>query len=222
MRINRYLELSGVATRRGADDLIKKRLVTVNGQPAVLGYLVKAGDKVEVLAGAAALAPAPVYLAYHKPRGIATEAIVKLQKFDKDLFPLGRLDKESEGLIILTNDGRITNRLLNPKFNHEKEYEVETREKVAPMVKKILVGGVVSLGEKLSAKTVEIIDSRRLRLVLTSGRKHQIRRMLDGARLTVASLRRVRMMNVSLGRLRPGQSRALVGQELKDFLAMLY
>jgi len=221
MRINRYLEISGATTRRGVDDLIKRGLVTVNGRPAVLGYVVKTGDKVEVLAGAKSSIVEPICLAYHKPRGVTTEAIVGLLK-SPSLFPLGRLDKESEGLIIVTNDGRLTDRLLNPKFAHEKEYEVETREKVTPMIKKILTGGVTSRGERLQAKTVELLDSHRLSIVLTAGRKHQIRRMLDGARLTVVNLKRTRIMNLKLGRLRPGQSRALTESELKDFLAMLY
>ena len=226
IRINKYLELQGVATRRGADDLIKKGQVLINGRPAVLGYQVKESDKVEVLG---LEDKNYVYLMYNKPRGLATEDIkIKLPNIDGgSVFPLGRLDKDSEGLIILTNDGRATDRLLNPKYEHEKEYVVEVREKVSPMHKKILEGGVISRvadkgrfkNERLKAKNVKVEGPNSLTIVLTEGKKHQIRRMLSGAHLTVKSLRRVRIMNIKLSNLRPNQHRALKGAELVDFLA---
>ncbi len=230
IRINRYLELQGIATRRGADELIAKGLVLVNGELAVLGYQVKKSDKVELTkkAGEKLTEKIYEYLAFYKPRGIVTHSpregereIANLTK-RKDIFPLGRLDKESEGLILLTNDGRLTDRLLNPKYEHEKEYEVEVKEKVSPMHKKILEGGVLSLREKLKAKKVEITGPNSMVIILTEGKKHQIRRMLDGAHLTVKNLKRVRVMNIKLGNLAPGKWRGLTGQELKDFLAMLY
>lgn len=224
IRINKYLEEKAIATRRGADELIKKGLVLVNGQPAIIGYKVQARDKVEVLAGAEDEKKF-IYLAYNKPRGLATEDI----KIKTGVFPLGRLDKESEGLILLTNDGRLTDRLLNPKYAHEKEYEVEVKEKVSPMHKKILEGGVNSRvvvkgyrqTEKLRAKQVEIIGSQTMRIILTEGKKHQIRRMLAGAHLTVKSLKRVRIMDIKLKNLRPNSYRQLQGQELKDFLILI-
>lgn len=228
IRINRYLELKGVATRRGADELIEKGLVTVNGKKAVLGYQVKKIDVVELVKNSRMPEKDYEYLAFYKPRGVVTHSPQDGEKEiagfikRKDIFPLGRLDKESEGLILLTNDGRITDRLLNPKHEHEKEYEVEVREKVSPMHKKILEGGVISLREKLKAKSVEITGSNNLTIILTEGKKHQIRRMLDGAHLTVKSLKRVRVMNIKLGKLASGKWRELSGQELKDFLAMLY
>jgi 23S rRNA pseudouridine2604 synthase len=228
IRINRYLELKGVATRRGADDLIAEGLVFVNGKRAVLGYKVNKNDKVEVSPKAGIKEKVFEYFAFYKPRGIVTHSpqedereISDLTK-RKDIFPLGRLDKESEGLIILTNDGRITDRLLNPKYEHEKEYEVEVKEKVSPMHKKILEGGIISLREMLKAKHVEITGSSTMTILLTEGKKHQIRRMLDGAHLTVKSLKRVRVMNIKLGKLRSGEWRTLAGRELKDFLSMLY
>jgi len=167
-------------------------------------------------------------LMYNKPRGLATEDIkIKLPNIDGgSVFPLGRLDKDSEGLIILTNDGRATDRLLNPKYEHEKEYSVEVREKVSPMHKKILEGGVISRvadkgrfkNERLKAKNVKVEGPNSLTIVLTEGKKHQIRRMLSGAHLTVKSLRRVRIMNIKLSNLRPNQHRTLKGAELEDFL----
>ncbi|HRZ30250.1 MAG TPA: pseudouridine synthase [Candidatus Paceibacterota bacterium] len=224
IRINRYLELQGVTTRRGADDLTKKGQVLVNGKPAVLGYQVKESDKVEVLG---LEEKNHVYLMYNKPRGLATEDIKVKLPSGISVFPLGRLDKDSEGLIILTNDGRATDRLLNPKYEHEKEYMVEVREKVSPMYKKILEGGVISRvaergrfkNEKLKAKNVKIEGPNSLTIVLTEGKKHQIRRMLSGAHLTVKSLRRVRIMDIKLFNLRSNQHRELKGEELRDFLA---
>ncbi len=217
IRINRYLELKGVATRRGADELIERGLVFVNGQKAVLGYQVKESDQVEVSeTDLASRQEKYIYLAFNKPKGLATEDI-KIN----GVFPLGRLDKESEGLILLTNDGRVTDRLLNPKYGQEKEYLVEVREKVSPMHKKILEGGVTSQDEKLKAKNVEIINQHNLAIILTEGQKHEIRRMLNSARLTVVNLKRARVMNVKLGNLALSKSRPLVGAELKNFLTDL-
>lgn len=210
IRINKYLEEQKIATRRGADLLIEQGKVFVNGKKAVLGYKVKEGDKVEVIGQEQ---KSYTYLAYNKPRGQATEEI-KI----KNIFPLGRLDKDSEGLILLTNDGRLTDRLLNPKYEHEKEYEVEVKEKVSPMHAKILTGGIKFERQILRAKEVEIIGPNNLAIVLTEGKKHQIRRMLAGAHLTVESLKRVRIMNIKLGQLAPGQTRELKGLELTKFL----
>ncbi len=243
IRINRYLELQGVATRREADELVEQGLVFVNGQKAVLGYKVRQNDKVEVKKDEKVPAKNYVYFAFNKPRGVVTHSPQEGEKEIADLvkkqlpkdvgtvFPLGRLDKESEGLILLTNDGRLTDRLLNPKYEHEKEYEVEVKEKVSPMHKKILEGGIVSYvsdghgrpkNEKLKAKEVEITGPNNMSIVLIEGKKHQIRRMLDGAHLTVLSLKRVRIMNIKLGDLPVGKLNPLTPAELKEFLAMLY
>lgn len=227
IRINKYLEEQKIATRRGADLLIEQGKVLVNGKKAVLGYKLKEGDKVEVTGESA---KSHLYLAYYKPRRQATEEINVSVKGEKT-FPLGRLDKESEGLIILTNDGRLTDRLLNPKYAHEKVYEVEVKEKVSPMHKKILEGGVKYKSQDrsrqerqsilLKAKKVEITGPNNLEITLTEGKKHQIRRMLAGAHLTVASLKRVQIMNIKLGQLAPSKSRELRGSELVTFLNLV-
>src|SRR3989344_1458390 len=139
MRINKYLALKNYATRRGGDELVSKGLVFINGRKAMLGDKVSEADTVEVkLKGKAKKF---VYIAYNKPRGVIThspqgdehdikEALKGAPSLEK-VFPVGRLDKDSHGLIILTDDARVTDRLLNPKFEHEKEYEVETREKLS-------------------------------------------------------------------------------------------
>ena len=228
IRINRYLELLGVATRKGADHLIEAGLVLINKRRAILGQKINQDDQVEVLSAKRKLPSAElVYLAFYKPRGLVThspragERGIDLAKKYPGIFPLGRLDKDSEGLILMTNDGRVTERLLHPRFQHEKEYLVTVRENIVPAMKKTLETGVKSQGQKLTAKTVEIIDKHTLDIILTSGQKHQIRRMLAGAHLTVESLKRIRIMDITLGRLKPGQSRFLLSKEKADFLKAL-
>lgn len=226
LRINRYLELTGQATRRGADDLIKNHLVKVNGKTAVLGQKINATDQVVVLKKNRS--KAYQYVLFNKPKGIVShspqvagdKAIAEVSKFPH-LAPMGRLDKASEGLILLTDDGRITERLLNPKSGHEKEYLVTVRETVPGFAVKILERGVRDQGEKLTAKQVVIIDDYKLKIVLTEGKKHQIRRMLSAVRLTVTGLKRVRIMDFKLGTMKPGQGRPLTGPEQNAFLHSL-
>lgn len=224
MRINRYIAWRGIATRRAADKLVLAGLVLVNGEKAKLGDKVEETDRVEVLRGGDWEERKLEYVVYYKPRGIITHSPQRKERSiadirgDIDLFPVGRLDKESEGLIILTNDGRVTERLLHPRFAHEKEYLVMVREKTNLPVKTILEGGVMSDGEKLTAKSVRFVDPHTLSIVLTEGKKHEIRRMLAEVKLTVEKLVRVRVMSVSLGGLTPGASRRLIGRARTAFL----
>lgn len=227
VRINRYLAHKGFSTRKGADDLIRAGLVRINGKQARLGDHVQESDMVLVAKGRGGHTKDLLYVAYYKPRGVVTHSPRKGERSIEDstrlpgVFPVGRLDKDSEGLMILTNDGRITDRLLHPRFVHEKEYEVEVREKVRPFVKKILEGGVVDAGEKLAAKKVLITGAHMLTIVLTEGKKHQIRRMLAHVRLTVLGLKRTRIMDIRLESLTPGQSRVLTGKSREKFLVDL-
>jgi 23S rRNA pseudouridine2604 synthase len=224
MRINRYLALKGFATRKGADDLVAAGLVSINGRKAVLGDRVAETDAVEVLQKGRRPAKEFVYVAYYKPRGVVTHSPKKGERSIGDIsrfpgtFPVGRLDKASEGLMLLTDDGRVTERMLHPRFEHEKEYRVTVRENVLPFVKETLEKGVRSQGERLTAKSVTVTGPHSLTIVLTEGKKHQIRRMLDHVRLTVESLKRVRIMDLHLGSLRQGQSRVLHGRARKAFL----
>jgi 23S rRNA pseudouridine2604 synthase len=238
MRINKYLALQKVTTRRGADELIEKKQVFINNRLAVLGDKVNAGDNVEMRYRGK---PKPfLYFAYHKPKGIVTSLA---QRHDKeirdvlnfsekdllggvkkeDIFPIGRLDKESHGLIILTNDGRITERLLGPEFEHEKEYIVTTKEKLRTSFKEKMEAGVKIEGETEPTKPcrVTILDEKKFRVVLTEGKKHQIRRMCVALFQEVDELRRVRIMNIQLGNLPEGQYRPIVDTELQDFLHQL-
>lgn len=222
VRINRYLALQGIATRKAADALIAAGKVFINGVPAALGTKVTAEDVVEVKRSGKERTHR--YIAYYKPRGIITHSPERGEKAiadifsEKGLFPVGRLDKASEGLIILTDDGRITERLLHPRFVHEKEYEVIVQEAVPAGIEAKLVAGIESEGELLRAKHVKKIGRSTLGIVLTEGKKHQIRRMLAALHLTVKELRRLRILNLRLGDLAPGEGRVLAGRELNTFL----
>lgn len=225
VRINRYLALRGLTTRKAADALIASGRVFVNGLPAVVGMKVNEVDDVEVQ-GEVRSKPYR-YFAYYKPRGIITHSPVKREKSiadiypEKGIFPVGRLDKASEGLMILTDDGRVTERLLHPRFVHEKEYEVIVQEAVPAMTPEKLVRGIESDGERLHAVRAKVISRTELSIVLTEGKKHQIRRMLSSLHLTVKELKRVRIMDIRIGTLIPGEGRQLEPSEGEAFLAVL-
>lgn len=225
MRINKYLALKNYATRRGADELIEKNQVLINGRFAVLGDKVMENDVVEVRKGKKPLNY--VYYAYHKPVGIVTLAPQRDEKSIedmvdlKDVFPVGRLDKESSGLIILTNDGRITDRLLNPKHDHEKEYIVETRDKLRNNFQEKMEAGV-DIGDYVTGKCkVNILGEKKFSVILGEGKRHQIRRMCVALFAEVKTLKRVRVMNIKLEKLAPNSFRKIEGEELNIFLKSL-
>lgn len=224
IRINRCLALRGIATRRDADALIIKKRVNINGRIAILGDIVQKNDKVTVSV-ARMDKKLVAYIAYHKPAGVMTpqrgEKNHRDVMADKKLFPVGRLDKESLGLMILTNDGRITDRLLNPKYKHEKEYIVETDKKITPHVLRLLQQGVDIEGYRTKPSRTVFINDHMFRIILHEGKKHQIRRMLAAIGLQVVSLKRVRIMNIKLGNMKQGETREMKGKELAAFLKAL-
>jgi 23S rRNA pseudouridine2604 synthase len=209
IRINKYLASKKISTRRGADDLIKQKKVFINGKLAVLGSQVNEKDKVEVRG-----APIKEYLyfAYNKPIGIETGSP------RKDLFPIGRLDKNSHGLIILTNDGRITDQLLNPKYFHEKEYIIKTKEKLRSNFKRKKEAGVNIEGYVTQKCKVQIINKNTFRVILTEGKKHQIRRMCANLFQEVDDLKRERIINIKLDNLKSNSLREIKDKELSIFL----
>lgn len=188
-RINAFLRDEGVGSRRTIDDYITQGFVTINGKKAELGSKVKKGDKITVASPSKDL----IYALYNKPRGEVTGRHPELPGCE----PLGRLDKESEGLLLYTNDYRVTDALLNPKYGREKEYEVQVREKCTPRVVTLLKKGIrTQEAQYAPVKSVAIgTDGMFLRIVLTEGKKHEIRRMLNALNLTVKSLKRVRIMS---------------------------
>ncbi|TXH00847.1 MAG: rRNA pseudouridine synthase [Candidatus Moraniibacteriota bacterium] len=228
MRLNRFMALKGLATRRKADELIAAGWVQLDGKVAKVGDKVVHDGQVVTLDERAEQSESEyVYYAYYKPRGIITHSPQHREQSIADVsgirgvFPVGRLDKDSEGLIILTNDGRITERLLSPRLKHEKEYIVTVREVLPREIKKILEQGIEDGGERLTAEEVTLQGRHQLHMVLTEGKKHEIRRMLATFNLKIIELRRVRIMGVLLGALRPGEKRALTGKARRAFLEAL-
>lgn len=236
IRLNKYLALKNIATRRGADKLIEERKVFINGKVAVLGSQVKESDKVEVK-GQKEIPY--LYYAYNKPIGVITHSpgedevdikesvkkqnqkVEKKARIPEGVFPVGRLDKASHGLLILTNDGRITDKLLNPKYVHEKEYVVRTSNKLRNNFKEKMEAGVNIEGYKTKKCKVEIVNENTFRVILTEGKKHQIRRMCSALFQEVADLRRIRVMNIKLDRLPSNSSRVIKGKELEVFLEQI-
>ena len=225
MRINKYLALKKHSTRRGADELITKKQVFINGRLAVLGDKVNENDAVDVRFRGKQVPY--IYMAYNKPKGIVTHSADEGQKeiknvvAIKDIFPIGRLDKDSHGLIILTNDGRITERLLGPEYVHEKEYLVKTKNKLRSSFKDKMEAGVKIGTEKTKKCKVQIINDQTFKIILTEGKKHQIRRMCDALFQEVDDLKRIRIMNIELGKLPIGAHREIKGEELQKFLHSL-
>jgi 23S rRNA pseudouridine2604 synthase len=223
MRINKYLALKGYSTRRGADELILKGKVYINGHLAVLGDKVNENDEVDVKTKKGETKEYEYY-AYYKPIGLVTLATKKgeddiVRKINlKGVFPVGRLDKASHGLIILTNDGRVTDRLLNPKYEHEKEYAVTTVQKLRGSFKEKMEAGVEIEDYKTKPSKVKILGENRFSIVLFEGKHHQIRRMCSALFTEVKDLKRTRVMNIKLGNLSPGQYRKLEDKELETFL----
>lgn len=225
MRINKYLAWKQYSTRRGADELIETGQVFINGRHAVLGDKVMETDKVEVKRKGKQ--KELVYYAYNKPKGVLThsagedETDIAHEVDIPDVFPVGRLDKDTHGLIILTNDGRITERLLHPRFDHEKEYIVTTKENLRSSFKAKMEAGVRIEYEMTKPCKVKVLDERSFRIVLTEGKKHQIRRMCVALFQEVKDLKRVRIMSVELGKLKDGETRKLEGVEKEKFLKSL-
>ncbi len=224
-RINKYLAEEKYSTRRGADKLIEAKQVWINGKLAKLGDKVEQDDHVEVkLKGVQA---PRIYVAYNKPKGVVThsagpgEREIIQEVPIKGIFPIGRLDKESHGLIILTNDGRITDRLLGPSYNHEKEYLVKTKGKLRNNFKERMEEGVRIDKETTAPCKVKIIDDYTFKVILTEGKKHQIRRMCVALFQEVEDLERIRIMNITNSHLGTGEYREITGGELEEFLRAL-
>lgn len=224
MRINKYLANMGFSTRKGADDLIASGRVTINGRVAKLGEKMNEGDEVKVKGTQKTYR----YYAYNKPVGVVTHSAQTDDEKDileatslKDVFPIGRLDKASSGLIILTNDGRVTDRLLNPEYEHTKEYRVTTVEDLPSYFKDRMEKGVDIEGYMTKPCEVRIFADNRFTVTLTEGKKHQIRRMCAALGVAVKHLERTRVMNISLGSMKPGTHRLVEGVELQTFLKSL-
>ncbi|MCR5617113.1 MAG: pseudouridine synthase [Clostridiales bacterium] len=226
IRVNKYIASSGYCSRREADDLITKGLVTIDGQTAVNGSRVFPGQTVLVSGNPVVPTDDHIYIALNKPLGITCttdtrdkDNIVDFLGFEERIFPIGRLDKNSSGLILLTNDGSIVNKLLRSENGHEKEYLVRVDKKiddnfVIKMENGLPVAGQITLPCKVTPQ-----GPYTFKIVLTQGLNRQIRRMCEYLGYRVVKLKRIRFMNILLGDMKPGEFRYLNNREKQLLLS---
>ena len=226
VRLNKYISETGVCSRREADKWIEAGRVTLNGAPATLGHKVAEGDEVRIDGNPVGAKKKAIYIALNKPVGITctTEAhvadnIVRFVGHSERIFPVGRLDKDSEGLILLTNDGDIVNEILRSENEHEKEYLVSVNRPITDLSLKMLASGVKIMGMTTKPCRVERVDAETFRLVLTQGLNRQIRRMCSALGYRVRRLQRVRIISIQVGALRAGEWRYLSDAEVAGLLA---
>ena len=225
MRLNKYISETGVCSRRQADQWIEQGRVTINGAAATLGAQVHEGDLVEVDGRALQPQAASVYIALNKPVGITctTERHVEGNIIDylghpQRIFPIGRLDKDSEGLILLTNNGDIVNELLRVENRHEKEYIVTVDRPITEEFLQGMARGVPMLGVVTQPCRVRKIGQLSFAIILTQGLNRQIRRMCATFDYQVRRLQRVRIVNIDLRGIKVGQWRELSIEELRSLL----
>ena len=225
VRLNKYIASSGMCSRREADTLIEEGRVTVDGTVAVQGTRVSPSSLVEVDGKPVSPKQELIYIAYNKPLGITCttdpddpDNIIDAIGIKERIFPIGRLDKNSSGLILLTNDGDIVNDLLRAENNHEKEYEVRLIQTIRDPegFRSRMEGGLPILGQTTLPCEVTVTGPHTFRIILHQGLNRQIRRMCDYLGYKVGKLRRIRFMNIVLGDLPSGQYRYLTSDEIKE------
>lgn len=227
MKLNQYISSSGFCSRRKADVLIKEGKVTVNGEQITLGHVIREGERVEVDGQFIEAKEHDIYIMLNKPPGVTCTAakgiegnIIDYVNYPERIFPVGRLDKQSEGLILLTNDGSIVNELLKEENKHEKDYIVTVDKKITPAFIEDMAGGVdiYNPRKKGNVRTkpckVVQLDENCFKITLSQGLNRQIRRMCRRFQYTVTQLQRVRIKELSLGTLALGQWRSLTLEEI--------
>ena len=229
IRLNKYLSEIGHCSRRAADKLINEGRIKINGSVVILGQKVKAGDQVEVDGLLVENnEEKSVYIAFNKPVGIVCTTDTKVEKnniidyinYPTRIYPIGRLDKMSEGLILLTNDGDIVNKILRARNNHEKEYIVTVNKPISESFIKRMSNGVPILDTITRKCVVEKISKNTFRIILTQGLNRQIRRMCEHLGYEVIRLKRIRIMNIPLDT-KKGAWRHLSQKELSDLNHLL-
>lgn len=229
IRINKYLAAHNYSTRKGADELVAKGLVFVNGVRATLGQMVGENDRVELRRKGKV--PQLTYLLCHKPVGMSTiklvgdttdvRDLVGPQYRSLSLFPIGRLDKATSGLIIMTNDGRITDKVLNPRHGHTKTYEVHTKLPLRTSFQDKMEQGISEEGLEVISSRIEILGEKSFRITVTEGRTQQIRHKVASLFNEVVSMRRTGIMHLSLSQLAVGTCREMSDRERSQFLQEL-
>ncbi|AUD63209.1 23S rRNA pseudouridine synthase F [Tenericutes bacterium MO-XQ] len=227
IRINKYLSEVGFCSRREADRLIQQSKVTINGKIAVLGDQVDDQDKIKVNGRPINPHRDFVYLALNKPVGTTSTTdqsikgnIVDFMNYPKRIFHVGRLDKDSEGLILMTNDGDIVNQILRAENAHEKEYIVDVDKEITPEFLSKMASGVPILNKITQPCIVKKTAPKQFKVILTEGMNRQIRRMCDYFGYNVVKLKRTRIMNISLD-IPVGKYRELTQNELKTLFQLL-
>lgn len=223
INLNKYISSTGICSRREAERFINEGRVTINGKPTQLGNRVYEGDVVKIDGKPLKAKPKTIYIALNKPVGIVCTTdskerknIVKFVGHPQRLFPIGRLDKPSEGLIFLTNDGDIVNKILRAGNNHEKEYIVSVDKPFDERFIKRMSNGIPILGTVTKKCDVERINDTTFKIVLVQGLNRQIRRMCEYLGYEVKKLKRTRIMNVTLGKLKVGEWRELTSKEMDE------
>ncbi len=227
-RLNKAISETGFCSRREADRLIAENRVRVNGVVGNLGMQVAENDEILVDGKKISKQVAPIYIAFHKPPGITcttdtsiADNIIDFINYPERIFPIGRLDKASEGLIFLTNDGDIVNKILRSKNNHEKEYIVTVNKPITPDFLQKMSAGVPILDTITNPCKIKKINEYTFSIILTQGLNRQIRRMCEYFDYGVSTLKRIRIINISLGSLKKGQLRYLTKRELDELLALV-
>ena len=229
IRINKFLSEAGFCSRREADKLIDQKRVKINGKVPLIGTKVMPNDQVSVNNKIIGKKNKEfVYLAFNKPRGIVCTTDTKREKNNiidyinhpKRIFPIGRLDKPSEGLIFLTSDGDIVNKILRASNHHEKEYLVSVNKPISDEFIQKMSNGIPILGTVTKKCLVKKIGSRKFKIILTQGLNRQIRRMCEHLDYEVKTLKRIRIMNVSLD-VKVGEWRYFTAKELKEINSLL-
>lgn len=229
VRLNRMLADLGVSSRRGADKLIEAGRVKVNGELAELGQQVSLDDTIELDNKKLRMSEQKnyLYLLLYKPTGVTCttdkrrrDNIISYLNYPERLFPVGRLDRDSEGLILLTNDGAIVNKMLRVENEHEKEYEVTLNKPYDTDFVKQMQNGVPILDTVTLPTKIKPLGGTRFRIVLRQGLNRQIRRMCEALGYKVVRLKRVRIMHLAIGRMRPGDARFLSAKEEAELLRL--
>lgn len=230
MRLQKYLSQAWICSRRKAEEYIANKQIKVNGQIATIGMsIISWEDKVELLNKAIKEQKSFVYYKLNKPRGIETtcaqnwwENIVDLMDLKERVFPVWRLDKETTGLILMTNDWRLANFLMHPRYEHEKEYIVETFWKIEDDQLEKIKNGIFILWSYTKEACVERIASWKFSIIITEGRNRQIRRMVEKVWSRVKKLKRIRIENIKLWKLDFWEYKKLNNTELSDLFEKLW
>lgn len=222
IRLNKYLSDAGFCSRREADRLIEKGKIYVDGKVALVGQKVTYNQKIECDGKKISRENELILIAFNKPRGLICSTVDKEGKnivdyidYGKRIYPIGRLDKESEGLILLTNDGSISDKILRSRNNHEKEYIVTVDKDITDEFVRGMSSGVPILDVVTKKCIVKKIDSKTFNIVLTQGLNRQIRRMCEYFGYKVKKLKRIRILNIKLGDLPTGKYRDITNEEME-------